>query len=85
MAKASFFVNHLKVRKKNEFLIIEAKKMCRHGTVSDEVFLTIPAEWATLFTKIEQTQDAASLQGGKHEPKTIVERFKRFSSENLKY
>ena len=82
MAKASFFANDLKVRRKGEFLVIEARKKCQHGTIFDEVFLTVPAEWAPLFTRIDQSQNIASLQIKKIETLTLAERFERFSSEN---
>lgn len=82
MAKASFFANDLKVRKKGEYLIVEARKMCQHGTVFDEIFLTVPAEWAPLFTRIEQTPNSVPSEDQNGQADTITNRFKRFLTDN---
>lgn len=80
MAKASFFVNHITVRKKGEFLVIEAKKMCQHGTVFDEVFLTLPGEMDCYFTQIESAQ--ADPPAGHPKNQGPAERFRRYMSDN---
>ncbi len=77
MAKASFFVNDIRVRRKGDFLVLEARKQCQHGTVFDEVFLTVPAKLAHLFTEIDQGGNISDCD------KTALkfERFK-FSTDN---
>ena len=77
MAKASFFVNDIKVRRKGDYLVLEARKQCQHGTVFDEVFLTVPAKLAHLFTEIGQ--DGNVTHCDKRDLK--FERFK-FSTDN---
>lgn len=82
MAKASFFANHLKVRRKGKFLIIEARRICQHGTVFDEIFLTVPAELAHLFTSIEQAQNSTLPETQNNNTNVLAERFRRFHGDN---
>ena len=78
MAKASFFVNSIKVRRKEGYLILEARKQCQHGTVFDEVFLTLPREFEHLFTNI----DNSSEQPLENDSASLLEHFKRFNGNN---
>lgn len=78
MAKAAFFVNSIKVRQKEDCLVLEARKQCQHGTVFDEVFLTLPKELSHLFNNI----DNALEQEFKGDAVSLSERFKRFNSNN---
>ena len=82
MAKASFFVNDIKIRKKGDFLVLEARKVCQHGTVFDEVFLTLPGKLGTFFTQIEGNPNSIFSQNPAGNLETLTERFKRFSSDN---
>jgi nicotinamide riboside transporter PnuC len=82
MAKASFFSNHLKVRRKDKYLVVEARRICQHGHVLDEVFLTLPIELASLFTQVEQTQDSVSPEEQNNNDSVAHKRFKRFLSDN---
>jgi hypothetical protein len=78
MAKASFYVNSIKVRKKEDYLVLEARKQCQHGTVFDEVFLTLPGELSYLFNDIENPSENEF----KGESVSLLERFKRFNETN---
>lgn len=80
MAKASFYVNDIKVRKKGDHLILEARKQCQHGTVFDEIFLTLPSELGFNFTMVDTRQDFPSLKN--NENKSLTEHFKRFTTDN---
>ena len=53
MAKAFFFVNDLKVKTSGEYLIVQAQNKCQHGTVFDEVILTLPKEMGGNFKSSE--------------------------------
>ncbi len=79
MAKASFYVNDLKVKRKGDFLVIEARKKCKHGTVFDEVFLTVPAGMASLLNVKEQNH--SNLEDN-NKSTYLAERFKRFTLDN---
>ncbi len=81
MAKASFFVNDIKVRRKGEYLVLEARKKCQHGTVFDEVFLTLPGQLESLFTMIEGN-DSLYSQDNMNNSDSLAQRFKRFSGNN---
>lgn len=81
MAKASFFVNDIKVRRKGEYLILEARKKCQHGTVFDEVFLTLPGQLESFFTMIEGN-DSLYSQDNMNNSYSLAQRFKRFSGNN---
>ena len=82
MAKASFYVNDLKVRRKGEYLVLEARKKCHHGTVFDEVFLTLPGELEAIFTKIDQNDNSLPSQDSPDQSDSLAQRFKRFSGDN---
>ena len=81
MAKASFFVNDIKVRRKGEYLVLEARKKCQHGTVFDEVFLTLPGQLESLFTMIKGN-DSLYSQDNMNNSDSLAQRFKRFSGNN---
>lgn len=78
MAKASFYINDVTVRCDGDYLVLEARKKCQHGTVFDEVFLTLPKQLAHLFTRIEGMEDPSI------EPSTesLLKQFRRFSTDN---
>jgi hypothetical protein len=80
MAKASFFVNDFKVKKQGDLLVIKAQKKCIHGTVFDEVFLTLPAELMYLFNEIEGAE--IKKDGDDIKEVDIAELFKRFIGDN---
>jgi hypothetical protein len=80
MAKASFYVNDIKVRRKGEFLVLEARKRCQHGTVFDEIYLTLPVQLVHLFTKVEGAKAGESI--GDIDSNILAKRFKRFSGNN---
>ena len=80
MAKASFYVNDIKIRKKGDHLVLEARKQCQHGTVFDEIFLTLPSELGFNFTMIDTTQDIPSLKDKNND--SLAEHFKRFTTDN---
>jgi hypothetical protein len=81
MAKASFFANDIKVRRKGNYLVLEARKKCQHGTVFDEVFLTLPGQLESLFTMIEGSYSLYS-QDNMNNSDSLAQRFKRFSGNN---
>ena len=81
MVKASFYVNDIKVRRKGEYLVLEARKKCQHGTVFDEIFLTLPGKLDTLFTMVEQSHSEFH-QNNINQSTSFAQRFKRFSGDN---
>lgn len=68
MAKAVFFVNDIKVHKQGKYLVLEAQNKCQHGTVFDEVFLSMPANLAGQFSHFQKDEksDAAKVQNQDH-------------------
>ncbi len=80
MAKASFFVNDIKVRKQGDYLILEAFKKCSHGTVFDEVYLTLPVQLMHLFTNVEGIK--GSKFNGDINSDVLAKRFKRLLGDN---
>jgi hypothetical protein len=82
VAKASFFVNNLKVTKKGDFLVLEAQMKCKQGKVFDEVHLTLPGQLARFFTSIEGTHNNTISGDGFNDTSSLAERFKRFSNGN---
>jgi hypothetical protein len=82
MAKASFFANDIKVRRKGEYLVLEARKKCQHGTVFDEVFLTLPGQLESLFTVIAENEHPLHSQDNINNSDSLAQRFKRFSGNN---
>lgn len=81
MAKASFYVNDIRVRRKGEFLVLQARKKCQHGTVFDEISLTMPGELAVFFKMIEQ-EDTPPVQQDMKYSDLLSERLKRFLGDN---
>lgn len=81
MAKASFFANEIKVRRKGDYLVLEARKKCQHGTVFDEVFLTLPGQLESFFSMIENDHSLYS-QDNMNNSDSLAQRFKRFSGDN---
>lgn len=82
MAKASFFVNDIKMRRKGEYLVLEGRKKCQHGTVFDEIFLTLPGQLESLFTMIEEEDHSPYSQDNTNDSNSLTQRFKRFSGNN---
>jgi hypothetical protein len=82
MAKASFFVNDITIRKKGEYLVIEARKKCQHGTVFDEIFLTLPGNLEFFFTTIDQNYKSLFTESNDNKSGNLFDRFERFSSDN---
>lgn len=82
MANAAFFVNDIKVKKKGQYLLVEARKKCGHGTVFNEVFLTLPVQLEHLFNQVESNNHKKPLDEQSSDSQSLTELFKRFSSEN---
>ncbi len=82
MAKAAFFVNHVKVKRKGDFLLVEARRKCQHGTVFEEVFLTLPGDFDYLFSYVEEDSETLYGSGQKEQASNIPNRLKRFLGEN---
>lgn len=82
MANAAFFVNDIKVKKKGQYLVVEARKKCQHGTVFDEVFLTLPVQLEYLFSRVEDYNKKKFSENESSDSTCLTELFKRFSSEN---
>lgn len=80
MANAAFFVNDIKVKKKGQYILVEARKKCKHGTVFDEVFLTLPAQLMYLFTEVEGPDEKKLADDISTD--ILAKRFNRFTSEN---
>jgi hypothetical protein len=82
VAKALFFANSLTVRKRGDYLVLQAQMKCQHGKVLDEVFLTLPGQLTHLFTSIEDACDNTVSGEGLNKTNSLAERFKRFSNDN---
>lgn len=81
MAQASFFINNIRVIKQGQYLILEARRVCPHGTVFDEVLLTMPAECESLFAKQEQSRNKSASLTNTDEQDSLKELFARFSKD----
>ncbi len=59
MGQAVFFINELKVHKKDGHIVLEGQQKCVHGHVIDRVFVTVPDELKYILAQAGEDHSAA--------------------------